>query len=157
MERGSRGQPGQRRKARRAADWCFVSEMKSQGSLACLLLALCLGSGAAGPLQSGGGSAGQGLGDAISHGVGEAIGQGAKEAASSGIQDAIGQGGGEAASRTRELGDTLSHRLGEASHALENTGNEASRHIENAIHHGAEAARGPEAWVSGSRGSGAVG
>ncbi|XP_048647127.1 dermokine isoform X3 [Marmota marmota marmota] len=127
--------------------------MKSHGSLACLLLALCLGSGSAGPLQGGGESVGQGLGDAISNGVGEAIGQGAKEAASSGIQDAIGQGGGEVASRTRELGDTVSHRLGEAARTLENTGNEAGRQVENAIHHGVDAARGAEAWgTSGGHG-----
>ncbi|VTJ55833.1 Hypothetical predicted protein [Marmota monax] len=127
--------------------------MKSHGSLACLLLALCLGIGSAGPLQGGGESEGQGLGDAISNGVGEAIGQGAKEAASSGIQDAIGQGGGEVASRTRELGDTVSHRLGEAARTLENTGNEAGRQVENAIHHGVDAARGAEAWgTSGGHG-----
>lgn len=126
--------------------------MKLQVSLACLLLALCLGSGAAGPLQGSGAGAGQGLGDAITNGVGKAIGEGAKEAVSSGIQDAIGKGdSGEASSAFRARGDALSNRLGEAAHALENTGNEAGKQAEKIIRHEMDVARNPTSWVSGTR------
>ena len=70
--------------------------MKLQGSLACLLLALYLGSGEAGPLLSGGASA--------ETGIAEAIGQGVGEAASSGIREAMGPG----------MGDAFGHRVSEA-------------------------------------------
>nr|XP_023419466.1 dermokine isoform X2 [Cavia porcellus] len=128
--------------------------MKLQVSLACLLLALCLGSGAAGPLQGSGAGAGQGLGDAITNGVGKAIGEGAKEAVSSGIQDAIGKGdSGEASSAFRARGDALSNRLGEAAHALENTGNEAGKQAEKIIRHEMDVARNPTSWgTSGGHG-----
>uniref|UniRef100_A0A8C6QED6 Dermokine n=1 Tax=Nannospalax galili TaxID=1026970 RepID=A0A8C6QED6_NANGA len=133
--------------------------MQLLGSLACLLLALCLGSGTANPLQNGGEGpwvgAAQGAGDAISHGVGEAVGQGAKEAVSSGIQDAFGQGhggeGGSALSGAR--GDAFSHRLGEAAHSLENTGREAGRQAEDVIRRGVDAAHTSGSWgTSGGHG-----
>ncbi|KAF6077285.1 dermokine [Phyllostomus discolor] len=104
--------------------------MKLQGSLACLLLALYLGSGEAGPLLSGGASA--------ETGIGEAIGQGVGEAASSGIREAMGPG----------MGDAFGHRVGEAirqgveaaAHAFGDTGSEAGRQTENIIRHGIDAA-----------------
>lgn len=129
--------------------------MKLRGSLACLLLALCLGSGAASPLQSGaegtGTGAAQGVGDAISHGVGEAVGQGAKEAASSGIQDALGQGHGEEGGFALRgaRGDAFDHRLGEAARSLSNAGNEAGRQAEDIIRRGIDAAHNSGSWVSG--------
>ncbi|XP_057170135.1 dermokine isoform X4 [Ursus arctos] len=110
--------------------------MKSQGSLACLLLALCLGSGEAGPLLRGGESAGAGAGEAVGHGVGDAIGQGVGDAISHGVEEAVGQGAGEAArSATREV---MAHGMGEASHVLGNTGSEAGRQVENIIRHGGD-------------------
>lgn len=121
--------------------------MKLQGSLACLLLALYLGSGEAGPLLSGGASA--------ETGIAEAIGQGVGEAASSGIREAMGPG----------MGDAFGHRVSEAirqgveaaAHALGDTGSEASRQTENIIRHGIDAAHSSwqgmpsnsDAWVSG--------
>ncbi|MBZ3885329.1 putative dermokine [Sciurus carolinensis] len=48
--------------------------MKLQGSLACLLLALCLGHGAAGPVQSGRESTEQDSGPVPQNGVGEVYG-----------------------------------------------------------------------------------
>ncbi|KAK1330301.1 hypothetical protein QTO34_010489 [Cnephaeus nilssonii] len=97
--------------------------MKFQGSLACLLLALYLGSGEAGPLLSGGASAGTGVGEAAGQAVGDAI--------SHGIREAIGQGAGEAA------------------HALGNTGSEAGTQTENIIRHGIDAAHGSWQGVPG--------
>ncbi|XP_032752049.1 dermokine isoform X1 [Rattus rattus] len=132
--------------------------MMPQGSLACLLLALCLGSGAANPLHSGGegtgANAAHGMGDAISHGIGEAVGQGAKEAASSGIQDALGQGhseGGYALMGGR--GDAFDHQLGEAARSLENAGNEIGRRAEDVIRRGVDAAHNSGSWgTSGGHG-----
>ncbi|KAM6154332.1 dermokine [Erethizon dorsatum] len=129
--------------------------MKLQVSLASLLVALCLGRGAAGPLQGSGTGTGQGMGDTISSGIGNAIGEGAKEAVSSGIQDAIGQGDkGGASSAFREArGDALSNGLGEAAHAFENTGSEPGRQSENIIRHGMDAAHNPTSWgTSGGHG-----
>ncbi|KAM8776368.1 dermokine [Rhynchonycteris naso] len=111
--------------------------MKLQGSLACLLLALYLGSGEAGPLLSGGASAEAGIGEAIGHGVGDAISHGI-EKASPGIREVMGPG----------VRDALSHRVGEAvrqgvdeaAHALGNTGSEYGRQTENIIRHGIDAA-----------------
>lgn len=128
--------------------------MKSQGSLACLLLALCLGSGEAGPLLRGGESAGAGAGEAVGHGVGDAIGQGVGDAISHGVEEAVGQGAGEAArSATREV---MAHGMGEASHVLGNTGSEAGRQVENIIRHGGDGTHSSwqgmpgsnSAWVS---------
>ncbi|EHB13997.1 Dermokine [Heterocephalus glaber] len=128
--------------------------MKLRVSLASLLLALCLGSGAAGPLQGPGTGPGQGMGDTVGNGVGKAIGEGAKEAVRSGIEDAIGQGNGEASSAFREArGDALSNKLGEAAHALENTGREVGRQAENFIRHGTDAAHNFDSWgTSGGHG-----
>ncbi|XP_051063634.1 dermokine [Phodopus roborovskii] len=133
--------------------------MKLRGSLACLLLTLCLGSGAASPLQNGGEGAGasasQGMGDAISHGVGEAVGEGAKEAASSGIQDALGQGHGEEGGYALRgaRGDAFDHRLGEAARSLGNAGNEVGRQAEDVIRRGIDAARNSGSWgTSGGHG-----
>ncbi|XP_037585742.1 dermokine isoform X3 [Cebus imitator] len=141
--------------------------MKFQGSLACLLLALCLGSGEAGPLQSGGedtvanvGEAiGHGMGDALSQGVGQAIGKGAGEAASSGVSEALGQGTREAISTgVRQIpgsgaADALGNRVGEAAHALGNTGHEIGRQAEDIIRHGADAVRGSWQGVPGHNGA----
>lgn len=130
-------------------------EMKLRGSLACLLLTLCLGSGTASPLQNGGegigASASQGMGDAVSQGVGEAVGQGAKEAASSGIQDALGQGHGEEGSYALRgaRGDAFDHRLGEAARYLGNSGNEVGRQAEDVIRRGMDAVHNSGSWVSG--------
>lgn len=124
--------------------------MMLQRSLACLLLALCLGSGAASPLQNGAegpeASAAQGMGDTISHGVGEA-----KEAASSGIQDALGQGFGEESdfALRGDRGDAFNRRLEEAAQSLENTGNEVGRHAEDVIRRERDAAHNSGSWVSG--------
>uniref|UniRef100_A0A2R8MQR2 Dermokine n=1 Tax=Callithrix jacchus TaxID=9483 RepID=A0A2R8MQR2_CALJA len=127
--------------------------MKFQGSLACLLLALCLGCGEAGPLQSGGentaanvGEAiGHGMGDALSQGVGQAIGKEAGGAAGSGVSETLSQGTREAVSTgVRQLpgsgaADALGNRVGEAAHALGNTGREISRQAEDIIRQGADA------------------
>ncbi|XP_021089566.2 dermokine [Mesocricetus auratus] len=133
--------------------------MKLRGSLACLLLTLCLGSGAASPLQSGGEGAGpsasQGMGDAISHGIGEAVGQGAEEAASSGIQDALGQGHGEEGSYALRgaRGDAFDHGLGEAARSLGDAGHEVGRQAEGAIRRGIDAAHNSGSWgASGGHG-----
>lgn len=129
--------------------------MKLQGPLACLLLALCLGGGAANPLHSGGegtgASVGHGAGDAISHGIGEAVGHGAKEAASSGIQDALGQGHGEEGASTfmGSRGDVFEHSLGEAARSLGNAGNEIGRQAEDIIRQGVDAVHNAGSWVSG--------
>nr|XP_051692074.1 dermokine isoform X2 [Oryctolagus cuniculus] len=131
--------------------------MKLQGSLACLLLALCLGSGEAGPLLNGGENTGasaaeaigQRLGDAVSHGIGEAVGRGAGEAAGSGTREVLGQGGGEAAgSGTREAGDTVNYRLGEAVHDLGNSGGEAGRQAETIVRQGIDAVHSSGSWGS---------
>ncbi|KAL2762576.1 dermokine isoform 8 precursor [Daubentonia madagascariensis] len=122
--------------------------MKLQGSLACLLLALCLGSGEAGPLQGGGGSAGtsvgeavgHGMGDAISHGVGQAIGEEAGGAVGSGVREASGPG----------MADTLGHEVGEAAHALGSSGSEAGRQAGNIIQHGADAVHSSWQGMPGS-------
>nr|KAF6318399.1 dermokine [Pipistrellus kuhlii] len=98
--------------------------MKLQGSLACLLLALYLGSGEAGPLLSGGASAETGFGEAAGQAVGDAINHG--------IREAIDQGAGEAA------------------HALGNTGSEAGRQAENIIRHGIDAAHSSWQGMPGS-------
>uniref|UniRef100_A0A8C0M7V9 Dermokine n=1 Tax=Canis lupus familiaris TaxID=9615 RepID=A0A8C0M7V9_CANLF len=135
--------------------------MKSRGSLACLLLALCLGSGEAGPLLRGGESAGVGAGEALGHGVGDAIGQGVGNAISQGVEEAAGQGAGEAAGPAAR--DAVGRGIGEAARALGNTGGEAGRQVENVIRHGADAVHGSwqgapgsdGAWVSSSGRGGA--
>uniref|UniRef100_A0A2I2Y8U5 Dermokine n=1 Tax=Gorilla gorilla gorilla TaxID=9595 RepID=A0A2I2Y8U5_GORGO len=129
--------------------------MKFQGSLACLLLALCLGSGEAGPLQSGGESTGtnigeaigHGMGDALSQGVGKAIGKEAGGAAGSKVSEALGQGTREAVGTgVRQVpgfgaADALGNKVGEAAHALGNTGHEIGRQAEDVIRHRADAVR----------------
>ncbi|XP_021574713.1 dermokine [Carlito syrichta] len=141
--------------------------MNLQGSLACLLLALYLGSGKAGPLQGGveslgtnvGEAIGRGVGDAISQGVGQAIGKETGGAAGSGVSGALGQGTREAAaSGAREatgpgLGDALNHRLGEAAHALENTGSEAGRQAGTIIRQGADAVHNGWQGMPGNNGA----
>uniref|UniRef100_M3Y6A5 Dermokine n=1 Tax=Mustela putorius furo TaxID=9669 RepID=M3Y6A5_MUSPF len=125
--------------------------MKSQGSLACLLLALCLGSGEAGPLLRGGERAAAGAGDALGHGVGHAIGQGVGDAISHGVEEAVGQGAGEAAgSVAREV---MGHGMGEAARALGNTGGEAGRQAENIIRRGEDALHSSWQGMPGSNGA----
>ncbi|XP_007106603.2 dermokine isoform X2 [Physeter macrocephalus] len=127
--------------------------MKLQGSLACLLLVLCLGSGEAGPLLGGGESAGAGameatghrVGEAVKHGVGEATGGGDGEAAGSGVKEAMGPG----------VRDALARGVEEAAHALGNTGSEAGRQAENVIQPGVDAAH--SSWQEMPGGSGALG
>lgn len=137
--------------------------MKFQGSLACLLLALCLGSGEAGPLLSAGAGAEAGVGEAIGHGVeeaisrgiGEAVGEGVSEAVSSGIRHAMGPGVSEALSH--RVGEAIYQGAGEAAHAIGNSGSEAGRQAETIIRHGMDAAHSAwqgkpgshGAWVSG--------
>uniref|UniRef100_H0WIQ3 Dermokine n=1 Tax=Otolemur garnettii TaxID=30611 RepID=H0WIQ3_OTOGA len=129
--------------------------MKLLGSLPCLLLALCLGSGKAGPLQGGAGinvgeAVGHGVGDALSQGLGQALGHEAGGAASS----AAGQGFREAAgSAAREATDALGNKIGEAAHSLGNGGREAARQVENALQHGADAAHGSWQGMPGSNGA----
>ncbi|XP_072637008.1 dermokine isoform X7 [Canis lupus baileyi] len=125
--------------------------MKSRGSLACLLLALCLGSGEAGPLLRGGESAGVGAGEALGHGVGDAIGQGVGNAISQGVEEAAGQGAGEAAGPAAR--DAVGRGIGEAARALGNTGGEAGRQVENVIRHGADAVHGSWQGAPGSDGA----
>lgn len=145
--------------------------MKLQGCLACLLLALCLGSGEAIPLLHGEGNAAASAGEAIGRGVGEVVGKGVRDAISQGAGELADQGAEEAASSgTREAMGTL---LGEAAHlgveeafhkgmegavhALGNVGGEAGREAENLIQHGADVSHGSwqgmpgtnGAWVSG--------
>nr|KAF6409610.1 dermokine [Rousettus aegyptiacus] len=129
--------------------------MKLQGSLACLLLALCLGRGGAGPLLNAGASAqgvgeaiGRGVGDAISHGIGEAFGPGAGEAAPSGIQDAMGPAVGDTFGH--RVGEAIHQGVGEAAHALGNTGSEAGRQAENIIRHGLDGAHNSWQGIPGS-------
>ncbi|XP_023052769.1 dermokine isoform X1 [Piliocolobus tephrosceles] len=98
--------------------------MKFQGFLACLLLALCLGGGEAGPLQSGGESTGTN--------IGEALGQGTREAVGTGVRQVPGLG----------AADALGNRVGEAAHALGNTGHEIGTQVEDIIQHGADAVHG---------------
>ncbi|KAM9047579.1 dermokine isoform 2-T2 [Megaptera novaeangliae] len=135
--------------------------MKLQGSLACLLLVLCLGSGEAGPLLSGGESVGAGVMEATGHGVGEAIGQEVGEAIKHGVGEATGGGDGEAAgSGVKEamgpgVGDDLAHGVEDAAHALGNTGSEADRQAENVIQHGVVAAH--SSWQGMPGGNGALG
>lgn len=132
--------------------------MKFQGSLACLLLALCLGSGQAGPLLSAGGSAeagvgeaiGHRVGEAISHGIGEAIGQGAGEAADSGVREAMGRVGDAFGPR---VGEAVHEGFEEAAHALGNTGSEAGRQAESIIRHGMDAAHSSWQGVPGNNGA----
>lgn len=131
------------------------AEMTLQGSLACLLLALCLGSGDAGPLLSGKEDAGAGVGEAFGHWVGEVTGHGVGSAINYGIEEAIGhrikeamgQGAGDAASYgIREarspgvgeafghgVGGAINHGVGGAAHTLGNPGSEAGRLAENII------------------------
>ncbi|KAM6223704.1 dermokine [Rhynchocyon petersi] len=133
--------------------------MKPQELLACLLAALLLGSGDAGPLLSGGGDPGASvgeaigheMGDAISQGVGEAIGKEAGGAASSGVRQAVGHGLGEATGY--RIGEAVHQGVGEAAHALGNTGGEASRQAENAIRHGIDLAHGYWQGAPGSNGA----
>lgn len=137
--------------------------MRFQGSLACLLLALCLGRGEAGPLLSGGAGAEAGVGEAlghgveevISHGIGEVVGEGVSEAVSSGIKHALGPGVSEALSH--KVGEAVYQGAGEAAHAIGKSGGEAGRQAETIIRHGIDAAHnawqgqpgGHGAWVSG--------
>lgn len=127
--------------------------MKFQGSLTCLLLALCLGGGEAGPLVSGGGSAevGAGVGEAIGHRIGEAIGQGVGEAASSGIREAAGPWVGDAFSHS--VGEAIHEGIGEAAHAIGKTGSEAGRQAEDIIRHGIDAAHSSWQGMPGSNGA----
>ncbi|XP_055092290.1 dermokine isoform X4 [Symphalangus syndactylus] len=141
--------------------------MKFQGSLACLLLALCLGGGKAGPHQSGGESTGTNIGEAIGHGMGDALGQGAgkiigkeaRGAASSKVSEAVGQGTREAVGTgVRQVpgfgaADDLGNRVGEAAHALGNTGHEIGRQAEDVIRHGADAVHGSWQGVPGHSGA----
>ncbi|XP_068383219.1 dermokine [Eschrichtius robustus] len=135
--------------------------MKLQGSPACLLLVLCLGTGEAGSLLSGGESVGAGVMEATGHGVGEAIGQEVGEAIKHGVGEATGGGDGEAAgSGVKEamgpgVGDDLAHGVEDAAHALGNTGSEADRQAENVIQHGVEAAH--SSWQGMPGGNGALG
>ncbi|XP_011803444.1 PREDICTED: dermokine isoform X2 [Colobus angolensis palliatus] len=109
--------------------------MKFQGSLACLLLALCLGGGEAGPLQSGGESTGTN--------IGEALGQGTREAVGTGVRQVPGLG----------TADALGNRVGEAAHALGNTGHEIGRQVEDVIQHGADAVHGSWQGAPGHNGA----
>uniref|UniRef100_A0A2K5MUE8 Dermokine n=1 Tax=Cercocebus atys TaxID=9531 RepID=A0A2K5MUE8_CERAT len=109
--------------------------MKFQGSLACLLLALCLGSGEAGPLQSGGESTGTN--------IGEALGQGTREAVGTGVRQVPGLG----------TADALGNRVGEAAHALGNPGHEIGRQVEDIIQHGADAVHGSWQGAPGHNGA----
>nr|XP_054320677.1 dermokine isoform X4 [Pongo pygmaeus] len=141
--------------------------MKFQGSLACLLLALCLGSGEAGPLQSEGESTGtntgeatgHGMGDALSQGVGQAVGKEAGGKAGSKVNEALGQGTREAVSTgVRQVpgfgpADALGNRVGEAAHALGNTGHEIRRQAEDVIRHRADAVQGSWQGVPGHNGA----
>ncbi|XP_036688813.1 dermokine isoform X3 [Balaenoptera musculus] len=133
--------------------------MKLQGSLACLLLVLCLGSGEAGPLLSGGESAGAGVMEATGHGVGEAVGQEVGETIKHGVGEATGRGDGEAAgSGVKEamgpgVGDDLAHGVEDAAHALGNTGSEADRQAENVIQHGVHAAHSSRQGMPGGNGA----
>ncbi|XP_003280081.3 dermokine isoform X4 [Nomascus leucogenys] len=141
--------------------------MKFQGSLACLLLALCLGGGEAGPQQSGGESTGTNIGEAIGHGmedalsqgVGKIIGKETRGAASSKVSEAVGQGTREAVGTgVRQVpgfgaADDLGNRVGEAAHALGNTGHEIGRQAEDVIRHGADAVHGSWQGVPGHSGT----
>ncbi|XP_024589710.1 dermokine [Neophocaena asiaeorientalis asiaeorientalis] len=134
--------------------------MKLQGCLACLLLVLCLGSGEAGLLLSGG-SSGAGAMETTGHGVGEAIGREVGEAVKHGVGEATGGGDGEAVgSGVKEtmgpgVGDALARGVEEAAHALGNTGSEAGRQAENVIQHGVDAAH--SSWQGMPGGNGALG
>ncbi|XP_033700830.1 dermokine isoform X3 [Tursiops truncatus] len=133
--------------------------MKLQGCLACLLLALCLGSGEAGLLLSGGESSGAGAMETTGHGAGEAIGQEVGEAIKHGVGEATGGGDGEAAgSGVKEtmgpgVGDALARGVEEAAHALGNTGSEAGRQAENVIQHGVDAAHSSSQGMPGGNGA----
>uniref|UniRef100_A0A8C3W2C1 Dermokine n=1 Tax=Catagonus wagneri TaxID=51154 RepID=A0A8C3W2C1_9CETA len=135
--------------------------MKLRGSLACLLLALCLGGGEAGPLLNGRESPGAGAGEAAGHGVGEAVGKQVGDTISHGVGEATGHGaGGAAGSGVREapgpaVGDALAHGAKEAAHVLGNTGTEAGKQAENIIRHGVDAAH--SSWQGASGGHGAWG
>ncbi|ELV09363.1 Dermokine [Tupaia chinensis] len=136
--------------------------MELRGTLACFLLALCFSSGRAGPLPGEGESAATGLGEAFGHrmgsaaaGLGEAFGHRMGNALSQGAGQAVGQGAGEAASSgVREAvdsaGNSLSHRVEEAAHAL---GNEAGRHAENIVRQGMDAAHSFGQGMPGSNGA----
>ncbi|XP_059855417.1 dermokine isoform X2 [Delphinus delphis] len=133
--------------------------MKLQGCLACLLLALCLGSGEACLLLSGGESSGAGAMETTGHGAGEAIGQEVGEAIKHGVGEATGGGDGEAAgSGVKEtmgpgVGDALARGVEEAAHALGNTGSEAGRQAENVIQHGVDAAHSSSQGMPGGNGA----
>ncbi|XP_076988234.1 dermokine isoform X2 [Tamandua tetradactyla] len=132
--------------------------MDLQRFLGCLLLALCLGSGAAIPLMNRGqdaetgigGNVGHGIEDTIDHAVREAVGKGVEEAMHSGNRDALGS----------EVGDAIGHRFRdtiyggakEAAHAVGNTGGEAGRQAEGIIQHGLDAAHGSWQGMPGSNG-----
>ncbi|XP_029781798.1 dermokine isoform X3 [Suricata suricatta] len=125
--------------------------MRLQGSLACLLLTLCLGSGGAGPLLQGGEGAGAGVGEAVGHGMGDAIGQGVGDAISQGVEEAVGQGtGGSAGSASREA---MSRGMEEAAQVLRDPGGEAGRQAENIIRQGADAAHSSWQGVPGGNGA----
>lgn len=129
--------------------------MKLRGSLACLLLALCLGRGAASPLQSGGEGTGSSAAEGVGDAIGEAVGEGAKEAASSGIQNALGQGHGEEGGYALRgaRGDAFDHRLGEAARSLGNAGDEVRRQAEDVVRRGMDAAHNSGSWgTSGGHG-----
>nr|XP_031527867.1 dermokine isoform X11 [Vicugna pacos] len=125
--------------------------MKLQGSLACLLLALCLGSGEAGPLVDRGESEGTDAGEIAGHMVGEAIGEGLGEAVGEGLGEAFGGKSGEANSHRisevpgHEAGGAAAHGLGEGARALGDTG----RQVEGIIQHGADAAHSSRQGIPG--------
>ena len=105
--------------------------MKLQGSLACLLLALCLGGGAANPLHSGG----EDSGASAANGMGDALGQG------------HGEEGGSALMGNR--GDVFDEpRLGEAVRSLGNAGKEMGRQAEDVIRRGVDAVHNSGSWGS---------
>ncbi|XP_077629969.1 dermokine isoform X2 [Crocuta crocuta] len=124
--------------------------MRLQGSLACLLLALCLGGGEAGPLLRGGEEVGAEVGQAMGHGMGDAIGQGLGDAISHGVEEAVGQGtGGAAGSASRQA---MSLGMEEAAQGLGNPGHEAGRQAENTIRLGGDAAHSSGQAMPGGSG-----
>uniref|UniRef100_A0A8C9DAH4 Dermokine n=1 Tax=Panthera leo TaxID=9689 RepID=A0A8C9DAH4_PANLE len=125
--------------------------MRLQGSLACLLLALCLGSGGAGPLPKEGEGAGAGIEEAVGHGMGDAIGKGVGDAISQGVEEAAGKGTGEAAGSASR--GATSRGAEEAAHVLGNPGGEAGRQAENIIHRGGDAVHSSWQGVPGGNGA----
>uniref|UniRef100_A0ABI7YNR2 Dermokine n=1 Tax=Felis catus TaxID=9685 RepID=A0ABI7YNR2_FELCA len=125
--------------------------MRLQGSLACLLLALCLGSGGAGPLPKEGEGAGAGVEEAVGHGMGDAIGKGVGDAINQGVEEAAGEGtGGTAGSADR---GATSRGVEEAARALGNPGGEAGRQAENIIRRGGDAVHSSWQGVPGGNGA----